>query len=78
MAASDMVPGIGGAPMGLPPLSIDDIQQDDTPAVEIMIENPDDVEIGIDGMTIDLMPEEETAEDFGANLAEYMDEARAG
>ena len=78
MAASDMVPGIGGAPMGLPPLSIDDIQQDDTPAVEIMIENPDDVEIGIDGMTIDLMPEEETAEEFGANLAEYMDEGELG
>ena len=78
MAASDMVPGIGGAPMGLPPLSIDDIQQDDTPAVEIMIENPDDVEIGIDGLTIDLMPDEETAEDFGANLAEYMDEGELG
>ena len=78
MAASDMVPGIGGAPMGLPPLSIDDIQQDDSPAVEIMIDNPDDVEIGIDGMTIDLMPEEETAEDFGANLAEYMDEGELG
>lgn len=78
MAASDMVPGIGGAPMGLPPLSIDDIQQDDTPAVEIMIENPDDVEIGIDGVTIDLMPEEETAEEFGANLAEYMDEGELG
>ena len=78
MAASDMVPGIGGAPMGLPPLSIDDIQQDDSPAVEIMIDNPDDVEIGIDGMTIDLMLEEETAEDFGANLAEYMDEGELG
>ena len=78
MAASDMVPGIGGAPMGLSPLSIDDIQQDDTPAVEIMIENPDDVEIGIDGLTIDLMPDEETAEDFGANLAEYMDEGELG
>ena len=64
--------------MGLPPLSIDDIQQDDSPAVEIMIDNPDDVEIGIDGMTIDLMLEEETAEDFGANLAEYMDEGELG
>jgi hypothetical protein len=64
--------------MGMPPLSIDDIQQDDTPAVEIMIENPDDVEIGIDGLTIDLMPDEETAEDFGANLAEYMDEGELG
>jgi hypothetical protein len=78
MAASDMVPGIGGAPMGISPLSIDDIQQDDTPAVEIMIDNPDDVEIGIDGLTIDLMPEEETAEEFGANLAEYMDEGELG
>ena len=78
MAASDMVPGIGGAPMGLPPLSIDDIQQDDTPAIEIVIDNPDDVEIGLDGMTIDLMPEEETAKDFGANLAEYMDEGELG
>ena len=78
MAASDMVPGIGGAPMGLPPLSIDDIQQDDTPAIEIMIDNPDDVEIGLDGMTIDLMPDEETADDFGANLAEYMDEGELG
>jgi hypothetical protein len=78
MAASDMVPGIGGAPLGMPPLSIDDIQQDDTPAIEIMIDNPDDVEIGLDGMTIDLMPDEETAEDFGANLAEFMDEGELG
>jgi len=46
--------------------------QDDTPAVEIIIENPDDVVIGIDGMAIDLMPEEGPA--FDANLAEFMDE----
>jgi hypothetical protein len=68
MAASDMVPGIGGAPLGL-----EDIAQDETPAIEIMIDNPDDVQIGIDGMMIDLMPEE-TPEEFGANLAEFMDE----
>lgn len=78
MATSSMVPGIGGAPMGLPPLSIDDIMSDDTPAIEIMIEDPDGLQIGIDGMTIDLMPEEETAEDFGANLAEFMDEGEMG
>lgn len=78
MATSSMVPGIGGAPMGLPPLSIDDIQQDDTPEIEIMIEDPEGLEIGIDGMTIDLLPEKETAEDFGANLAEYMDEGEMG
>jgi len=69
MAASDMFPGIGGAPLGL-----EDIAQDETPAIEIMIENPDDVQIGIDGMMIDLMPEEESIP-FDANLAEYMDES---
>ena len=73
MAASDIFPGIGGAPMGLDPLSLDDIQPDDTPAVEIMIENPEDVEIGIDGMVIDLMPEPESEDEFGDNLAEYID-----
>ncbi len=46
----------------------------DEPAIEIEIENPDDVKIGIDGVEIDLMPEPETAEDFGVNLAEYMDD----
>jgi hypothetical protein len=71
MAASDMVPGIGGAPLGL---GFEDIAQDDTPALEIMIDNPDDVQIGIDGLTIDLMPEE-TKEQHGDNLAEYMSEA---
>jgi len=45
------------------------------PVLEIEIENPDDVKIGIDGVEIDLMPEPETAEEFGANLAEYMDDA---
>jgi hypothetical protein len=45
------------------------------PALEIEIENPDDVKIGIDGVEIDLMPEPETAEEFEANLAEYMDDA---
>lgn len=77
MAASDMVQGIGGAPMGL---DFSDIKQDDTPAIEIMIENPDDVQIGIDGMTIDLMPDSDREEDipFDANLAEYMDESELG
>ena len=74
MAASDMVPGIGGAPLGM---GLEDIVQDDTPAIEIEIENPDGVMIGIDGMEIDLMPEE-TAEDFGANLAEFMDDGELG
>ena len=72
MAASDIVPGIGGAPLGL---DFESVEQDDTPAIEIMIENPDDVQIGIDGMMIDLMPEDESEEiPFEANLAEHMDD----
>ena len=43
------------------------------PAVEIEIENPEGVKIGIDGMEIDLMPEKEEGE-FDANLAEEMDD----
>jgi hypothetical protein len=44
------------------------------PVLEIEIENPDAVSIGINGVEIDLMPEPPIAEEFDANLAEYMDE----
>jgi hypothetical protein len=44
------------------------------PALEIEIEDPESVKIGIDGVEIELMPEPETADTFDANLAEYMDE----
>jgi hypothetical protein len=45
----------------------------DAPVIEIEIENPDDVKI--DGMEIDLMPEETgIPEEHDANLAEFMDE----
>lgn len=72
MATNSMTPSLAPAPMGLSELA--DIAQDDTPALEIMIEDPEGVQIGMDGMVIDLMPEDETAEEFGANLAEFMDE----
>jgi hypothetical protein len=65
-----MVSSIAQAPEGI---DFSDIIQDDTPAVEIIIDNPDDVVVGLDGVAIDLMPEEEGPE-FEANLAEYMDE----
>ena len=45
----------------------------DEPAIEIEIEDPEGVKIGIDGVEIDLMPEAPTAEEFDANLAEYID-----
>jgi hypothetical protein len=43
--------------------------------IEIEIEDPEAVRIGIDGLEIEIKPEEETAEDFDANLAEYLDKA---
>jgi hypothetical protein len=70
MATSSMVSSLNPAPLGL---DFSDIVQDDTPEVEILIDNPDDVLIGLDGLAIDLMPEEEGPE-FDANLAEFMDE----
>jgi hypothetical protein len=45
------------------------------PEIEIEIENPDEVKVGIDGeIIIDLKPRKETAEDFDANLADYIDD----
>jgi hypothetical protein len=69
----NMVPGIGGAPVGL---GLEDVAVDDSPAIEIEIENPEGVTIGVDGLEIDLMPEAETSDDipFDANLADFMNE----
>lgn len=47
---------------------------DGGPDIEIEIEDPEEVTIGIDGLEIKLSPEEETADTFDANLADYMDE----
>ena len=46
----------------------------DEPALEIEVENPESMTIGMGGMEITLGEEPEIAEDFDANLAEYMDE----
>ena len=45
-----------------------------TPDIEIEIEDPESVKIGIDGMEIEIEPAEPTDKDFDANLAEYMSE----
>jgi hypothetical protein len=42
------------------------------PDLEIEIENPDSVTIGMDGLEIEIEPVEESDEDFNANLAEYI------
>ena len=44
------------------------------PDIEIEIEDPESVKIGIDGMEIEIEPAEPSDEDFDANLAEYMSE----
>jgi len=48
--------------------------EEDTPDLEIEIEDPESVKIGMDGLEIELEKAKETDEDFGANLAEYMSE----
>ncbi len=55
------------------PLGLKDVELDDTPVIEIEIENADGVRLNVDGSEIDLTPEEE--EGFGDNLAEYMDKS---
>lgn len=55
------------------PNTLQDTPQD--APIEIEVINPDEVNIGIDGMEISLKPEKETADTFAANLAEYMDDS---
>ena len=44
------------------------------PEIEIEIEDPESVKIGVDGLEIEIEPTRGTDEDFDANLAEYMSE----
>ena len=68
--ATNMVPSLSQAPLGLSALA----PEEEGPGIEIQIENPEGVMVGIDGMEIDLMPETDE-EDFDANLAEEMDDS---
>jgi hypothetical protein len=57
------------------PEGIEALATEEAP-IEIEIVNPEGVSIGIDGVEIDLMPEEEEkAEEFDSNLAEFMSES---
>ena len=67
MATSSMDKALYGAPVGLGAMP--------EPDIEIEIENPDEVNIGVDGLEIQLRPEPKSGGDFDANLAEYMDES---
>jgi len=59
--------GLYAAPAGLMDIPTDG------PMLEIEIEDPESVTLGLGDIEIDLIPRKETAEDFDANLAEYMD-----
>jgi hypothetical protein len=67
MATSSMDKGLYAAPQGISALA--------EPDIEIEIEDPESVSIGMGDIEIDLKPQKETAEDFDANLAEYMDDS---
>jgi hypothetical protein len=60
--------------LGQAPLGLDLEEVSDEPAIEIEIEDPEAVRIGIDGMPILEIEAEEDEDDFNANLAEEMDE----
>lgn len=42
------------------------------PEIEIEIEDPESVKIGMDGLEIEIEPAKESEDDFNANLAEYI------
>ena len=52
------------------PIGLDALENE--PDIEIEIEDPESVKIGIDGLEIELEPGVEAAEEFDANLAEYI------
>jgi hypothetical protein len=54
------------------PLGMDQDLMD--PEVEIEIEDPESVTVGIGGLEIQIEPEVESTDDFDANLAEYVSE----
>jgi len=61
--------GLYAAPQGLADM------ENDAPEIEIEIEDPESVSIGIDGLEIEIDPKKDTAEEFDANLAEFLDES---
>lgn len=68
--AGNIDKGLYSAPQGLEELAAALPEPD----IEIEIEDPERVEIGIGGMTIEIEPEDEYGDEFDANLAEQMDE----
>ena len=61
-----MEKGLYAAPLGMEQLSMEE------EPLEIEIENPDEVDISVGPLTIEIKPNSEDDEDFGENLAEHM------
>ena len=55
------------------PLGMDELAQESEP-IEIAIEDPESVELTVGPISIEIKPEQESEDDFNANLAEYIDE----
>lgn len=49
--------------------------EDDMDGIEIEVEDPESMSIGIGDLEIDIEPDKESTDDFDANIAEYMDES---
>jgi hypothetical protein len=63
--------GLYAAPAGI--ADMEDLA--DMPEIEIEIEDPESVTIGMGDIEIELSPSKPTAEDFDANLADFMDDS---
>ena len=61
------------APLGMSPEMMEEMMGE--PAIEIEIEDPEEVKIRAGDIEIEIEPKKETAEDFNANLAEYIDDS---
>jgi hypothetical protein len=55
------------------PVGIEELAQQESP-LEIEIVDPEEVTIGMDGLEIKIRPDEDGEEEFGDNLAEYIDD----
>lgn len=56
------------------PQGLDALNPDMEEPIEIEIENPDAVRIGMNGVEIEIIPDGSAPEEFDSNLAEFMDE----
>ena len=63
-----MEKGLYAAPLGM------DAMAEEAEPLEISIEDPESVEINAGPLSIEIRPDQESEDDFNANLAEYIDE----